>query len=209
MSGARIRDELVDLLAEHEAPRSVARLAELGLDRALHPALRADPEVIASAKLGAIETGAHPVLAALAALCSAAQEDARAGVGSWVSSLDLNAAERDAVLRAATRAPFLAEELRSELRPSELRELLETEPPESLALALALGAPPDPVLRYLADLRSARLEISGADLLAAGVPQSPALGHALRETLRRKLDGEVAGREEELRTALGIAREAG
>jgi hypothetical protein len=51
------------------------------------------------------------------------------------------------------------------------------------------------------------LEISGADLLAAGVPEGPAVGHALEETLRRKLDGLVSGREDELETALQLARE--
>ena len=50
-----------------------------------------------------------------------------------------------------------------------------------------------------------RLEIGGDDLLAAGVPESPAIGRALEETLRRKLDGEVAGRDEELRAALELA----
>ena len=43
-----------------------------------------------------------------------------------------------------------------------------------------------------------RLEIDGDDLLAAGVPEGPALGRALEETLRRKLDGLVSGRDEEL-----------
>jgi len=50
-----------------------------------------------------------------------------------------------------------------------------------------------------------RLEITGADLLAAGVPESPAIGLALHEVLRRKLDGQVSGREHELRTALSLA----
>ena len=51
-----------------------------------------------------------------------------------------------------------------------------------------------------------RLEVTGDDLVAAGVPQSPALGDALGETLRRKLDGEVAGRDEELRLAIELAK---
>ena len=51
-----------------------------------------------------------------------------------------------------------------------------------------------------------RLEIGGADLLAAGVPEGPAIGRALEETLRRKLDGLVPDRDEELRTALELAR---
>ena len=49
-------------------------------------------------------------------------------------------------------------------------------------------------------------EVTGDDLVAAGVPQSPAIGDALEETLRRKLDGEVSGREAELALALAIAR---
>jgi tRNA nucleotidyltransferase (CCA-adding enzyme) len=206
VSGARIRAELMDLLCEHDAPRSVERLAQLGIDRALHPAMVADAELVANAKLGAMETGANPALAALAALCAPAES--AAGIEAWVGSLGLTGAERDAVLRASTRAPSLARELRGQLRASELRELLEGEPAEVLALALALGAPADPVLRYLGDLRSAGLEISGDDLIAEGIPQSPAVGRALKETLGRKLDGEISGREEELRVALAIAREA-
>jgi hypothetical protein len=38
------------------------------------------------------------------------------------------------------------------------------------------------------------------------MPQSPALGRALEQTLARKLDGEVDGRGDELRVALEIAR---
>ena len=51
-----------------------------------------------------------------------------------------------------------------------------------------------------------RLEITGKDLVDAGVPESRALGNALEETLRKKLDGELAGRDEELRYALEVAR---
>jgi hypothetical protein len=39
------------------------------------------------------------------------------------------------------------------------------------------------------------------------VPESPAIGRALAEALKLKLDGRLSGgREEELRTALEIAR---
>jgi hypothetical protein len=100
----------------------------------------------------------------------------------------------------------LAEALHGGLRPSELHALLTPEPPEALALALALGAAGGPVLRYLSDLRGAALEITGEDLLSAGVPRSPAIGRALEVTLRRKLDGELAGRDAELRTATELAR---
>jgi tRNA nucleotidyltransferase (CCA-adding enzyme) len=71
---------------------------------------------------------------------------------------------------------------------------------------LALGAPSEPILRWVTDLGSVRLEIGGDDLLAAGVPEGPAIGRALEETLRRKLDGIVNGREQELQAALELAQ---
>jgi tRNA nucleotidyltransferase (CCA-adding enzyme) len=209
VSGARIRDELIDLLAEHEAPRALELLRDLGLDRALHPDLCADPELVASAKLGAAETGADPAVAALAAMIAAGAGEGGASreLAGWVDRLGLPAGARDDVLRAASQAPVLASDLHAgERRPSELRSLLDDEPAEALALMLALGAPAEPILDYLSRLRLIRLEIDGADLLAAGLPESPAIGRALHETLARKLDGEVEGRDAELRTALAIAR---
>jgi len=204
VSGPRIRDELLDLLSEDEAPAAVELLAALGVDVALHPELHADSELVASAKLGAAEAGADAALTALAALCVASEDqDAIAG---WVDRLGLPAGARDDVLRAAGHASPLAARLRDELRPSQLRALLDGEPAETLALALALGAPAKLVLDYVSRLGGVSLEITGADLLAAGLPESPALGRALDETLARKLDGEVEGRDEELRVALEIAR---
>ena len=189
----------MDLLAETEMPNAVERLAALGVDRALHPELRADPELVASAALGAAAIGAERSTAALAALTCGAP-------AGWLGELGLRAPERDAGARAVANAPTLARELRRDLRPSEIHAVLRGEPPETLALALALRAPAEPILRYVTELRGVRLEVTGDDLLAAGVPQSAAIGRALEETLRRKLDGELRGREEELRTAVELAR---
>jgi tRNA nucleotidyltransferase (CCA-adding enzyme) len=103
----------------------------------------------------------------------------------------------------------VAAELRArDHQPSQLRALLAPEPLLSLALALAMGAPSETIVRWMTELRQVRLEITGEDLLAAGVPEGPALGRALDETLNRKLDGLVSGRGEELETALALAREA-
>ena len=54
-------------------------------------------------------------------------------------------------------------------------------------------------------MRGVRLEITGADLLAAGVPEGPAVGRGLEAALRRKLDGLVAGRDGELEAAVEAA----
>jgi tRNA nucleotidyltransferase (CCA-adding enzyme) len=202
VSGARVRDELLDLLYEPEAPSAVERMHELGLDRALHPSLEADPELVANTMLASAETGADRALAGLAALVAGAPQ----WLHLWVEDLHLGRQQADAVMRAAEKGPQLASTLRNELTPSALHAILSCEPPEALAMALAAGAPGDRVLAYLADLRGVRLEITGHDLVEAGVPESPELGRALEETLRRKLDGKVSGRDQELELALALAR---
>jgi tRNA nucleotidyltransferase (CCA-adding enzyme) len=203
VSGARIRDELMDLLAEGEGPAGVARLRDLGIPAALHQALDPEPQVVASASLGAAAIGADPAVSALAGLVSGAPQE----LDLWLADLHLTAGERDAASRAARVAPRIAHELRQrDHQPSELRALLANEPREALALAMAMGAPTEPVVRWATELSDVGLEITGADLLAAGVEQGPELGRALDETLSRKLDGLVNGRAEELETALALAR---
>jgi len=113
-------------------------------------------------------------------------------------------AERDrAVLAAALPGPALS--LATPSRPSEAVELARGRDPVELVLARALGA--EWLDRYLAEWRHVALEIDGEDLLAAGVPQGPALGRGLSAALAAKLDGEAADRDAELTVALAAARE--
>jgi tRNA nucleotidyltransferase (CCA-adding enzyme) len=89
-------------------------------------------------------------------------------------------------------------------RPSEAVALASAHDPVELVLARALGA--EWLDRYLGEWRRVALDIDGQDLIAAGVPQGPALGRGLKEALRRKLDGELdGGREQELAVALEAA----
>ena len=88
-------------------------------------------------------------------------------------------------------------------RPSEAVRLAATWDAAQLLVARALGA--EWLDRYAADWRQVRLEITGEDLLAAGVPEGPAVGRGLEAALSGKLDGEISGREEELRIALAAA----
>ena len=73
----------------------------------------------------------------------------------------------------------------------------------SLALARAMGA--EWLDEYVNTWRHVRLEIGGHDLMAAGVPEGPAIGRGLRGALHEKLEGRVKGREAELRAALTAA----
>jgi tRNA nucleotidyltransferase (CCA-adding enzyme) len=101
------------------------------------------------------------------------------------------------------------------------RELAAARPARpSQAVRLAAGADPGVLLvaraaggfwieRYVREWKDVRLEISGDDLLAAGIPRGPAIGAGLAAALDRKLDGELAGREAELAAALEAAADAG
>jgi tRNA nucleotidyltransferase (CCA-adding enzyme) len=203
VSGSRIRQELLLALAETDPGKVVERLAGLGVPRALHPELDPDPELVASAELGALETDADRVLAGFAALVSSDP----LSLGSWLERLQLPAPERDRIARAAGAAPRVVDalRLRDQRPPSQLARLLAGEPPETLALALAMGAPPAAILDWSRRLRHVRLEITGDDLVRAGVPESAAVGRALEGALARKLDGQISGREQELAAALEIA----
>lgn len=90
-------------------------------------------------------------------------------------------------------------------QPSDAVQLARAANPIELVLARALGA--EWLDRYLGEWRAVALEIDGEDLIAAGVPQGPAVGLGLAAALRRKLDGEISGREQELEFALLAAQE--
>lgn len=87
--------------------------------------------------------------------------------------------------------------------PSAAVELARGHRPLELLSARVRGA--EWLDRYVAEWRSVGLEIDGDDLVAAGVPEGPAVGRGLSEALVRKLDGEIAGREQELEVALKAA----
>lgn len=121
-----------------------------------------------------------------------------------------DAAPRDHALLAAALGPEGGEvELAAAnpQKPSLAVELAGRRDPVELVLARALGA--DWLDRYIGEWRTVTLEIDGDDLLDAGIPQGHAIGRGLKEALIRRLDGEIAGREQELDTALAAARWAG
>jgi tRNA nucleotidyltransferase (CCA-adding enzyme) len=89
-------------------------------------------------------------------------------------------------------------------RPSDAFRLAKPWDPAQLVVARALGA--EWLDDYAEKWRHVGLEITGDDLIAAGIPEGPAVGHGLAAALSGKLDGELSGREEEIRIALAAAR---
>lgn len=116
------------------------------------------------------------------------------------------AVPRERALVAAALGPPGAEEVLASMwmpKPGEGVEVAERRDPVELILARAMGA--DWLDHYLTVWRNVELEIDGEDLLAAGIEQGPAIGRGLRAARHKKLEGQIAGREEELKTALAAA----
>lgn len=114
---------------------------------------------------------------------------------------------REEALIAAAIGPVGGEELLASMwppSPGEGVEVAETRDPVELALARALGA--DWIENYLTVWSKVKLEIDGNDLIAAGIPEGPAVGRGLWVARRRRLEGEIRGREQELEAALEAAR---
>ncbi len=199
MDSARVRDELFDLLSEVSFERSLETLALLKLDRALHPRLRADRaarELVANLD--------DPVTR-LAALCLQmnALELAR-----WLDRLSVAGEWRDAVVAAATEGPALGRRLDAldDPAPSALYGLLIGSHAGARRIAATHSArAAEMVATYEQRLQAVQLEIGGDDLLAAGVPEGPEIGLALREVLALKLDGSIGGRQDQLAAALRVA----
>jgi tRNA nucleotidyltransferase (CCA-adding enzyme) len=200
VSGARLGAELRLLLAERTAPAALTRAHVLGLDHALHPSFDPRLELVEPA-LGALPPEGRHDLLVLATCCTRFE---REQLRAWLDDLELPAGEREAVIAAALDAPVLVERLEHAHRPSELRHLAAGRPEEELAMAAALGAA-EPVRRWFEDVRRVELEITGDDIVAAGVPEGPAVGQALDAAWRAALDDGVKGREGQLAAALAAA----
>jgi len=193
VTGSRIGAELRLLLDEPAAGAALGLADQLGVLGALRPPLRFRPELAARARA---LLGVPTVLLATVAL-DADSDALRAALDDW----RFPAGERDRVVTAVRDAPALAERLQSAPRASEIAAAVQRTSREAVALAGALGAD-EPARRWLHDLRHVRLDLTGDDLIAAGVPPGPDIGRGLRAALAAKLDGKATTREGELRVAL-------
>jgi tRNA nucleotidyltransferase (CCA-adding enzyme) len=211
VSGARIGAELRLLLNEPDSLAALGNLSTLGVLSALHPRLRFH-EHVARRALAVLPEDGQPDLLLLGSLLLGTTEDPaedpeRAMVG-LLDQLEFTAGDRDRVVGTALAAPALVERLESVQTPSELGEAVHRAPVEALALASSLAEEKRgsraaaAIRRWLSELRHVRLQITGDDLLAAGIPAGPEIGRRLDLALRRKLDGELADdREAELTAA--------
>jgi tRNA nucleotidyltransferase (CCA-adding enzyme) len=202
LSSARLRDELIALLEEGDVEHSILRLAELGADRTIHPHLAADEEAVGLLRR-LKELRDRYALAipswrlGLAALARRLPPDE---VYDWLQRLKVRRREAEAIAGAVTVGPRLVERLGDHAEPADVVALADPYAPDAPLFALALADLP-PLHAYFERLRDVRLEVSGSDLAELGLAESPRVGEVLAELRRRKLNGELDGRDSELEAA--------
>ena len=212
LSSARLRDELEALLEEGEIEHSILRLAELGADRAIHPHLAADEEAVRARSARWPSSRARYGLEVpswrlgLAVLARRLPPDE---VYDWLAAAEGPPPRRRADRGRGHGRPA-ARRAAAETAPSRPRCVALAEPLRAGRAALRARASPtcEPLRAYFERLRDVRLEVTGADLAELGLDESPRVGEILAELRRRKLNGELDGRDSELAAARElIARE--
>ncbi len=197
-----LRDELEALLEEGELEHSILRLAELGADTAIHPHLAADEEAVALLRrFTELRDRYHLEVPSwrlgLAALARKLPPDE---IYDWLQRLKVRRRDAERIAAAITVGPRLVERLQKGAEPAEVVALAEPYAPDAPLFALGL-ADLEPLHAYFQRLRDVRLEVSGADLAELGLGESPRVGEILGELRRRKLNGELDGRDSELAAA--------
>jgi len=200
VSPARIGAELRLALREDDAVASLAALEELGVLSALDPPLGFSVQLARGALAALPPDGRGDVLllaSLLVSLDAGLGDEREAAVMAFLDRLEFTASDRDRATRAALRAPALVALLAAARSPSQLRKSVRGDPVEAIALAAAMDEMDPPARaapaarRWLEELRHVRLQITGDDLLSAGVAPGPEVGRLLEAVLDMRLDGKL------------------
>ena len=203
LSGARLREELTALLDEGGVDHSVERLGELGADKAVHLGLRADDEAARLVERlrdldGRYRLQVPPWRLGLTAL---ARELSADELSDLLVRLKVRKRDAQHIMAAVTLGPGIADRLaEGSMSPADVVALAEPHAPDAPLFALALADLPQ-LHEYFERLGGIRLEINGRDVAKLGLAESPRVGEILVELRRRKLNGELDGRESELAAA--------
>ncbi|MBN2247228.1 MAG: CBS domain-containing protein [Coriobacteriia bacterium] len=216
VSGARLREELLDIIDEEGVAAILGRCQDVGVLGSLGPEGAPSERVIADV-----------------AACAAAYDEVAATwvlpprrrtllVTALVASAGKTAADRwcrrmrfgreytvPAVL-TAERAGALSTRLRDgrKMRPSRLYYSLDGLPAETLAYLWATAAPRvrERVATYVHQLSAVRPAVSGEDLIALGVEPGPAFAGILAQARADRLDEKAVGRAAELANLERLAK---
>ncbi len=216
VSGARIREELLDVIDEDEPSGILARLDDFGAARGLLPDGVRPSDAIAALSSVTSAFGAlgevfprlprrrTTLVAALAGTAGRAEAD------RWCRRLRFGREYAEPAVVTAERAAGLIVRLqdRRKMRASRLFFLLEALPAETLVYLWGAGDPSvrarvEEFVRVLQPLRPA---VSGEDLIALGLTPGPAFAAILAQARADRLDGKAVGRTAELANLKRLAR---
>jgi tRNA nucleotidyltransferase (CCA-adding enzyme) len=208
VSGARIREEMLDIIDEDAPSVIFERLSDLGV----LPVLLWE---------GASESGAIEMLNAVeraykrmaphfrrtprrrvTLVASLAGGATRTSAEHWLRHLRFGREYGEPTIAVAEKAPVALRALkdRRKMRDSRLYRRLEGLPDEALVYVWATGDElvRTRVERYVDTLSRMRPAISGRDLMELGLEPSPLYSDILAQALDDRLDGRAVGREAEL-----------
>jgi tRNA nucleotidyltransferase (CCA-adding enzyme) len=219
VSGARIREELLDILAEKAPADVLRRLEELGALGALMPegadtagapnTVEATQEAFAS--IAARTRGDAPILPRTLFCALSAGVSERMTL-RWVRHLHANKAYADRALQLASKGPAVLRVLDGTkmVRDSRLFRVLEPLAGDVLVVLWARAGEQGRrrIERYLDELKGVRPAVSGADLIAMGAVPGDAFSAILARTLDDRLDGRAIGRDAELANLRKLALRA-
>jgi tRNA nucleotidyltransferase (CCA-adding enzyme) len=195
LSGARVREELTAILGEERAPAILRRLRRLGVDEALYPGLRFPEDGTLLERLRDVSAQYAP--APQWELGFLAVEPPP----GWLDELMVPRWAVTRIESAAQEAPYLRARLRGPgLTAADIVEAVEGTGPDTPLLALAQEDLPA-LHDYFRRLRDVHIELTGDDLAALGLGESPRVGEVLAELRRRKLNGELESRAAEIAMA--------
>jgi tRNA nucleotidyltransferase (CCA-adding enzyme) len=201
LSGPRVREELVAILEEERAATILARLHRLGVDEALWPGLQFPENGTLLERLHTLSTEYVPAPRWELGLLAIGPPP------GWLDELKVPRWAVSRVEAAVREAPELRRRLREPgLTPAEIVEAVESTGPDTPLLALAQEELPA-LHEYFRRLRGIHIELTGDDLAALGLGESPRVGEVLAELRRRKLNGALDSRAAEIAAARDLIAE--
>lgn len=219
VSGARIREEMLDIIDE-DAPSTVfERLADLGvLDVVLPEGTDANATIEA---LFATERGyrslgeafARPPRRRVALVAALLAGTGRPVAERWLARMRFGREYAEPALVLAERADLLGRRLRDrrKMRDSRLYRLLEPVPLEALVYLWGTGdaLARERIERFVRELSHIKPAVSGEDLIAMGLEPSAAFSGILAQARDARLDGTAVGKAAELAHLRKLASRAG
>ncbi|MBI5231719.1 MAG: CBS domain-containing protein, partial [Coriobacteriales bacterium] len=219
VSGARIREELLDIYAEKNPTAVLERLDALDALEGLVPSGVQPADALAHVASGesswrelteTLPRAADRIGTLLVATSAGAT---RESAERWVNHVRLGREYARPIVGFATRGRKAQRRLSDErpIRERTLYRLLQAVDPEVLVVLWAIGngLVRERIEHYLRDLARIKPAVSGADLLELGYAPSERFSDILARALDARIDGRAVGREAELANLARLAARAG